>query len=121
MAEPLSIPALRAEAETTYEALPLILDSGAAIGLRSMLMLSRNENRDEYAEVEQLLEKISNASQTNGLATADGALRRLLLTIADDSATLEPELAGWPLGLLLTLFQRWQNGTQVPEAASSAS
>lgn len=117
MPEPLSIAALRTEAETTYESLPLALESGAAVWLRSMLML----NTDDYTVVEQLLEEISAAGRDNRLAAADGALRRLLLTVVDEPATLEPELNGWPLGLLLTLFERWQDGAQVPEAASSAS
>jgi len=46
--ERLSISALRAEAESTYEALPLILESGAAVGLRSMLMLAETD----YAAVD---------------------------------------------------------------------
>nr|WSZ97277.1 phage tail assembly protein [Streptomyces sp. NBC_00857] len=117
MTEPLSIAALRTEAETTYEALPLTLESGAAVWLRSMLMLAEAD----YAVVEQLLEEINAASADNRLTAAIGAMRRLLLLVADDPAILEPELTGWPLGLLVNLIERWQNGTQVPEAVSSAS
>ncbi|SDJ74468.1 phage tail assembly protein [Streptomyces indicus] len=117
MAEALSIAALRAEAETTYEALPLTLESGSAIWLRSTLMLAEAD----YVVVEQLLEEINAASTDNRLTAAIGAMRRLLLLVADDAATLEAELATWPLGLLVTLIERWQNGTQVPEASSSAN
>ncbi|AJT67446.1 hypothetical protein T261_5830 [Streptomyces lydicus] len=118
MAEPLSIPALRAEAQTTYEALPLLLDSGAVVGLRSMLMLA---DEADYAAVEQLLEEINAAGASNRLTAAIGAMRRLLLTVSDDRTVLEPELAGWELGVLMNLIERWQNGTQVPEASSSAN
>ncbi|MFE0134647.1 hypothetical protein ACFWY6_24245 [Streptomyces sp. NPDC059037] len=52
MAESLAIAALRAKAESTYEALPLTLESGSAVRLRSMIMLAEAE----YATVEQLLE-----------------------------------------------------------------
>ncbi|WP_405408893.1 phage tail assembly protein [Streptomyces decoyicus] len=118
MPQPLSITALRAEAQTTYEAQPLLLDSGAVVGLRSMLMLA---DETDYATVEQLLEEISIAGENNRLTAAIGAMRKLLLTVADDATVLEPELAGWELGLLMNLIERWQSGTQVPEASSSAS
>ncbi|MYT30466.1 MULTISPECIES: phage tail assembly protein [unclassified Streptomyces] len=117
MAEPLSIAALRAEAQTTYEAVPLLLDSGAVVGLRSMLMLAK----DDYTAVEQLLSEITAAGAENRLAAVIDAMRRLLLTVADDSAVLEPELASWEPGLVMNLIERWQSGTQAPEASSSAN
>ncbi|MGW3956842.1 hypothetical protein ACWEKM_39420 [Streptomyces sp. NPDC004752] len=81
-----------------------------------MLMLAEAE----YATVEQLLEENNAASANNRLTAAIGAMRRLLL-VADDPATLEPEATGWPLGPLVSLIERWQNGTRVPEVSSSAS
>ncbi|MEU9115198.1 phage tail assembly protein [Streptomyces sp. NPDC048483] len=118
MAEPLSIAALRAEAQTTYEALPLLLDSGAVVGLRSMLMLAEEA---DYTAVEQLLEEINTAGASSRFTAAIGVMRRVLLTVADTRAALEPELAGCDLRPLMNLIERWQNGTQVPEAPSSAN
>ncbi|MEU7639879.1 phage tail assembly protein [Streptomyces sp. NPDC039016] len=118
MAEPVSIAHLRTEAQTTYEALPVLLDSGAVVGLRSVLMLDEDEDN---AAVEKLLGEITTAGSENRLDAVKGAMRRLLLTVADDRALLEPELATWELGVLMGLIERWQAGTQVPEASSSAS
>ncbi|MFE3769928.1 MULTISPECIES: phage tail assembly protein [unclassified Streptomyces] len=117
MPQPLSIAALRAEAQVTYEALPVLLDSGAVVGLQSVLMLDDGDD----ATVEQLLGEITTAGSENRLDAVKGAMRRLLLTVADDRALLESELATWELGVLMGLIERWQAGTQVPEASSSAS
>ncbi|WP_275462062.1 phage tail assembly protein [Streptomyces noursei] len=114
---------LRTEAELKYADLPLETAAGVVINLRNVLRLDDAARRTAQTLIASLdvKEPAADGSGFDQLDHQARTIRDLLLLVADQPQELAREIDGWDLALRLHVMELWTEGTQAPEASSSAS
>jgi len=114
----LTLEELQNEVETSYQALELAVSDGRSVRLQPLVLLSKDKRTAYMRSATEFNEA---QEQKDADADLEGLLLDLLARVADDPQLLREALGGRNLAILSTLYKKYSETTQGPEASSSPS